>query len=62
MLKRLLINEAHALDGSTSLTTQVEDTQSGIAIGKEVVNEQYPVFIRQIFTADSQGIFALLGE
>ena len=45
MLETFLDDKAHADDGGTSLTAEVDDAQSRIAVGKEIVNEQHTVVI-----------------
>ena len=61
-LEALLDEEAHALQGGTSLLHQVDDAIGRIAIGQEVIDEQHMVVLSEIVAADTYRIGGVLGE
>lgn len=61
-LKALLDDKTHALNRSTCLTGKVNHTERGISVGKEIIDENHMVVLRQEAVADANRIYAVLGE
>ena len=61
-LERFLDDKAESADGGTGLPGKVDDAERGVAVSKEVVDEQYAVGPGQEVGADAHGVVAVLGE
>ena len=62
VLELLLNQERHTHQRGTSLLAQVQNSQSRIAVGQEVVDKQHAILGRQVFTTDNQRCVLVFGE
>ena len=61
-LELFLDDEPHANNLGSSLTTQVEHANTGIAVSKEIVDKQHTILGSKILLTDDKRVLVLLGE
>ena len=61
-LEALLDDKAHTFNRCTGLTGKVNHAERSISIGKEVVDENHMVVLRQEAVADANRIYTIFGE
>ena len=62
MLERLFDYESGSRELGSGLAHEVDDAEGRVAVGQEVVDEQHPVALAEVVSADADVVVPVLGE